>query len=408
MENLNILIYIPHQDSGQLGGAQVRTIEVIKRGKKHGINYTVVENKPSFRNLYNLENVYEINSYGYPKSIISYFKMLIEFLFIGLKRIKRDDIDLIVSPYESPFCVFPAYVTSKLTGTPWTSLLQSVPVYWYITNHEKKYTSKFMDIYRHLSIHKYHGDNVFFSAITRWLIYKMLRDTKVVAIRSIAKTIQKVDNKLKIIGLYPGYGIDYEKIFAIPNSDIKEYDAIFASALFSGKGVYDVIDAWSIVVKKIPSAKLCIVGRGNEQNAKKINKKIKKMNLETNIFLPYDPLKGASLEELWPLMKKCKILIHPSIIDSWSLVIGEALACGLPVITYDIEPIKEAYGNCPIVFRVNVKDIKNIAIKTLEILKNDNLLKEYSIHAMECAKSYDWNNAVIAEKKVYELLLNKK
>jgi glycosyltransferase involved in cell wall biosynthesis len=363
MVKLNVLTYFPHQDSGHLGGAQVRTIEVIKRGKKHDINYIVVENKPSF-------------------------------------------------------CVFPAYITSKITTIPWTSLLQSVPVYWYIAdeldsqsvnvNNQVKYTSKFIDIYKYLKIHKYYGDNVLFSVITRWLMYRMLRSTEVLTVRSLVDNLRKVDERIKTKEIDPGYGVDYERIFCIPESKEKVYDAIFAAVLFPEKGIFDVIDAWSIVVEGRPSSRLCIVGRGSEETVEEIKTKIKGLNLEDNIFFPYNPLKGAALDELWVLMKKSKILIHPSVLDSWSLVIGEALACGLPVITYDIAPIRYAYGKCSTVFRVPVKDIKGIAEKSLEIIGNEYMLGEYNHQALESVKCYDWDDVVISERKAYENILNRR
>ena len=217
-----------------------------------------------------------------------------------------------------------------------------------------------------------------------------------------------MDERIKTREIDPGYGVDYERIFCIPASKEKVYDAIFAAVLFPEKGIFDVIDAWSIVVERRPSSRLCIVGRGSEETVKEIKTKIKGLNLEDNIFFPYDPLKGAALDELWVLMKKCKILIHPSVLDSWSLVIGEALACGLPVITYDIAPIRYAYGKCSAVFRVPVKDIKGIAEKALEIIENEYLLGEYSYRALESVKCYDWDDVVISERKAYENILNRR
>lgn len=406
---MNILLFLPHPEpKGHIGGALFRTIEILRKAKKYGMNYIVIENKPSFKGFYGLDyEGHEIDVHINYKSKYSFCKLVGGFIKAGIKIVTSNDIDIIVSPLESPFSVFSAYVTSKITAKPWTAVLQSVPGYWYITNKSKKYSPSFIDIYRHLNVHKYFGDYVFFGALTRWLIYKLLRDTTSLTVsKSVVENINVVDEKIKIIDIFPGNGIDFERIFAVPTPCEKNYDAIFAGAIIPEKGIFDIIKAWSYVVKANPSSKLCIVGKGDKNAIKKLHIIIRKMKLENNVIFPYNLEMGAdTLEDVWSLMKKSKILIYPSIIDAWPLVVGEALACSLPVIAYDVPPIKYSYGKCSAVFCVESGNVELFAMKILNLLSNKNLLKECSRQAINYARQCTWDNVIKSEKKAYRYII---
>jgi len=392
-------MYLPHPEPyGPIGGALYRTVEILKRARKHGINYFVIENKPSFKQAFGLEyEGCEISINGYPRSIFSYCKMMIELTLAGLE--KCNNMDLIVSPLESPFCVFPAYLTSKITSVPWTTVLQSVPGYWSLPDESLDYTSKFSDLYRYVGIHRQFKD-ITLATLTRWLMYKVLRDTTALTVsKSIAEDIQRFE-KIRIEEIFPGNAIDVEKISTIPAQRERTYDAIFAAAILPGKGIFDAIQAWSLIAKKRPFSRIVIVGKGNKDIVRKVKSQIRRLALENNVVLPYDLMKGApSLSELWSLMKQSRILIHPSTLDAWSLVIGEAFACGLPVVAYDINATKYTYGDCPALFCVKRGDVEGLATKALELLENG-FLKQYADQATRF-KHYSWDDVVESEKNAY-------
>jgi glycosyltransferase involved in cell wall biosynthesis len=116
-------------------------------------------------------------------------------------------------------------------------------------------------------------------------------------------------------------------------------------------------------------------------------------------------LEGMTQRNLWKEMKRSKIFLYPSRKDVWSLVIGEALACGLPVIAYDLPGIKYAYGDCPAVCLQNVGDVEGAAKTMIRLLSDDSLLRNLSHKARQYAENHSWTHVVELERKAYLAIL---
>jgi len=89
----------------------------------------------------------------------------------------------------------------------------------------------------------------------------------------------------------------------------------------------------------------------------------------------------------------------------WSLIIGEALALGVPVVTYDIHGIKHAYGSCPSVMFVPAKNREALASQILQLLQDERMRLQLSNLSSECVKKYRWEDVAKAERLAYEKLL---
>lgn len=192
-------------------------------------------------------------------------------------------------------------------------------------------------------------------------------------------------------------GIDYEKIHNIDSNGM-EYEGVFLGRVDKIKGAYDLLESWKIVVKKYPTAKLCIIGDGPDRRP--IETKIKEDNLDKNIIL----VGKIGEEEKYGLMKKSKLFVYPSYQESWGIVIAEAMACGLPVVTYDLPVYNEIYDNH--IFAVELMDTRKMAEKIVDILGN---YKEYEKMADErkvFISKYDWANIKRHELRHIERIVN--
>jgi UDP-glucose:(heptosyl)LPS alpha-1,3-glucosyltransferase len=99
---------------------------------------------------------------------------------------------------------------------------------------------------------------------------------------------------------------------------------IFVSHNFRLKGLRYLIQALSLIKKKNGNVKLLVVGRDNIRPYRRL---AKKMGCGDDVFFT-----GAvrDLERYYP---SADILVHPTFYDACSLVVLEALASGVPVIT---------------------------------------------------------------------------
>ncbi|WP_338602478.1 glycosyltransferase [Sulfolobus tengchongensis] len=99
---------------------------------------------------------------------------------------------------------------------------------------------------------------------------------------------------------------------------------------------------------------------------------------------------------MYSILKSAKVFIYPTHADSFGIVVAEALACGVPVVAYDIPAMRYYYGDCKSVKLVKEGDVKQMFLEVLEIFKDYDY---YKALAEECASKYSWD-------KVAESFLN--
>ena len=109
---------------------------------------------------------------------------------------------------------------------------------------------------------------------------------------------------------------------------IKGTVLLFVGQIISRKGVKEMVEAWNVYKKqnKETEATLVIVGKGWQEE--EIRALISKKSITNVVFT------GAIDYQQMPVfyrMADCFVL--PTLEDNWSLVIPEAMACGLPVAT---------------------------------------------------------------------------
>lgn len=116
----------------------------------------------------------------------------------------------------------------------------------------------------------------------------------------------------------------------VPISSYEPNRLLWLGRISEEKSPMDSIMMMNYVVKEIPDAKLYIVGDGNQQIIERMKQLITRLHLENNVELV-----GFTLD-VQDYYSKSVALICTSKYEGWSLTIGEAMAYGIPVITYDM------------------------------------------------------------------------
>lgn len=105
----------------------------------------------------------------------------------------------------------------------------------------------------------------------------------------------------------------------------EKHYALYAGRLVKLKGVDSLIKAWG-QCKAPDSWRLLIIGDGNEKA--NLNNLVSKLNLDTVDFIP-----NVSKKELITYYKASEFFALNTKEDVWGLVVNEAMANGLPVLT---------------------------------------------------------------------------
>jgi glycosyltransferase involved in cell wall biosynthesis len=407
---MRILVYALHVTTlytkGYIGGAWIRFIELQKRAEKFDIKYVLVEPPPKFGNNY--ESIL-VNSNGY-KKIGDIASTIFEATIKGIRRVLKGDIDLILSPIESPHCVLPAFVTSMLTRTPFTVIIHNTPVFHALIEKypNKKFTPSLRHFYNAIKHHKHRGKSISFvilSTLFNYFILKILRTTTIIGVGSGATYLQSLDKNLHVKEVFPANSLPSSAIVEGKKPfERKTYDAIYVGSLTKEKGVLDALYAWRLVTIKNPSLKLHLIGRvNNKKMLQQLNHLINKLDLGNNVYLCDNPFVGTSTEILLKSMKKSKIMLFPSTFEAWSFTVGEALSLGLPVIGYDIQAYKRAYPKCKALIKVPIGNLHKLAVEATKLFENPNNLLLLSKEAVQYMKNYyTWEQVISAEKKLYE------
>lgn len=157
------------------------------------------------------------------------------------------------------------------------------------------------------------------------------------------------------------------------------YEASFIGRFHPQKGLDDLLLAWKTICKKNPKAKLVMMGELEE-----LLPKIKELDLEKNIdFLGF--VDGVSKFEK---LKSSKVFLFPSTYESFGMVACEAMACGLPVVAYNLPIYNAIYPEGMV--KVPVGNWQLFAKETEDLLKNEKKRKSISILAKKVAESFSW------------------
>jgi len=168
------------------------------------------------------------------------------------------------------------------------------------------------------------------------------------------------------------------------------------------KGYAYLIDAFSKISKKYPDWTLKIVGKGDNEDSKKLEKKIQTLGMEEHIFLQ-DAVKEPQKE-----IAQSKIFVFPSIYEGMPNSLMEAMAIGMPVISAncDFGP-SDLINNGKNGILVPVKDSLSLA-KAMEHLAADAALqKKLGNAAKQDMERYELKKILNLWQEVFESLTKK-
>lgn len=167
---------------------------------------------------------------------------------------------------------------------------------------------------------------------------------------------------------------------------------------FARKGLFTVISALAQIKRK--DIILLAVG---DKNKKPYINQAKKLNVEKQVIFT-----GFS-SDVKKLYSASDIFVFPTLYEPFGMVITEAMASGLPVITSKIAGAGELIKDNINGFLIeNSDDVDELSNKILYLLNNKEKWDDVGVFARESVMQYNWEYVYNETIKIYQTIINDK
>lgn len=127
------------------------------------------------------------------------------------------------------------------------------------------------------------------------------------------------------------------------------------------KGHTFIIEAMPSIIKKIPSAKLIILGEGDLKT---------ELQMQVNKLCVSENVQFLGFQKPEEYTKQCKVMVVPSLFEAFGLVIIEAFALKIPIVAFDVGASNEIIENNETGLLAAPFSTSGLASKIIYLLEN--------------------------------------
>ena len=207
------------------------------------------------------------------------------------------------------------------------------------------------------------------------------------------------------------FKVDEKKITVIPNGiDIEIFKPSLikkslsfrivttASADIPLKGLRHLILALPRVIRQFPLTSLTVIGKSPEKS--NLNKLIDDLDLEDKITFR----SGISEKEIVKTYHDSDIAVIPSLYEGFGFGAGEAMACGVPLISTDSGGLKQVIGDAAL--KIKPGSVNEIEDGILKLFSEEKIRQDLAEKGRERMEEYfDWKIAALAYIEVFKKII---
>ncbi len=189
-----------------------------------------------------------------------------------------------------------------------------------------------------------------------------------------------------------------------PIPELEEYSpkVLFVGRFEPRKGLKFLLQAFPMVIKKFPQAKLIVVGKGflERYYRRYVEEHIKGSVIFVGHVTPQD---------LPRYYKSCDIYCSPATgAESFGIVLLEAMATAKPIVASDIPGYRKVMEDGKECLFFKVRDPKSLAEKLITLLEDKKRMIEMGHNGRNKSLRYDWGIVTKQVLEFYSEVLNKK
>lgn len=117
----------------------------------------------------------------------------------------------------------------------------------------------------------------------------------------------------------------------------RKYHACFLGRFHYQKGVLELIRIWGDVVRRVPEARLAMIGNGPLEGD--VRHLVKELGLADHV----DLLGYMDGEPKHRIFQQSRLMVHPATYDSGGMAAAEGMAWRLPGVSFDLEALRTYY-----------------------------------------------------------------
>jgi glycosyltransferase involved in cell wall biosynthesis len=197
---------------------------------------------------------------------------------------------------------------------------------------------------------------------------------------------------------FPSIGFKPQNVFLLPVSIREDWLAeprptvvghptiLWLGKFRRYKCPHHAVQAMSEVLRRVPKARLVLAGRHDDLNYERsLAVLAKRLGLESSVEFRFD------LDEVEKrnLLNSSRIVVVPSAVEGFGVVVLEANACGVPVIASSRVPegaVRDDFNG----LRYGFGEVGPLASSIVRLLTDDDLYERLSGNAREFAQQFAW------------------
>ena len=180
-------------------------------------------------------------------------------------------------------------------------------------------------------------------------------------------------------------GIDLSVIR--PMSEVSPHVDAVMIGVRPNKGAGDIVPVWREVQLLRPGTTLLLMG--GISDVESLAERLVRAGL-SDVVKIFRPEEGwLAPKAFFAKIKEARVLFAPSHEEGWGIAVCEAMACGLPVVAYDLPVYRRVYGDALATVKENGH--RAFAEMICRLLDEPSVFDDYRRRGRVCAAKYDWD-----------------